>query len=354
MIRPLATLSTVFLLTVVAVFALLRIDRVVVARGCFTGGTVAVRAPLAGRVVQVAVEPGQRVLPGQILLRFDTAPLVAEIDLADARIADLERRHNDLAAEIARLATGIHPAEAEQSHREIERSRLARNNARATWERTRDLAAEGLVAEEELQESDLALRLAEIELASRIGAAPLLARRQAEAATILRQEMAAAEADLAEERLEQDERLRLRDLCTVTAPDSGMVVGPDLFELAQRYLDEGAELLRIERGAAARFEGWLDDHGRAKARRGQDVKIRLDGYPWLLHGSVPGRVEVVAGRREHGTDGRDGFPVVVSYMPGSCSGPLLDGMTGQARIVVGEQVTLGRLLMERMLGVDTP
>jgi hypothetical protein len=46
--------------------------------------------------------------------------------------------------------------------------------------------------------------------------------------------------------------------------------------------------------------------------------------------------------------------VVVAFEAGRGPGPLLDGMTGQARIVVGQRVTLGKLLVERVLGVDSP
>jgi len=341
-------------LTVVAVFVFLRIDRVVVAPGRFTGGTLAVRAPLEGRVVRTAVAPGQRVVPGQTLVEFDAQPLVAEIDLARTRIRDLERRRYDLGDEIERLTTGIHPVEAEQARREVERSRLALADARIGRDRAHELAAEGLVSMENIQETDLALHLAEIELADRKDAVPLLARRQSETIAVLRRETAAVDTDLIEEERALREKLRLQTLCTVVAPDSGVVVGADLYELEQRYVEQGAELLRIERGVSARFEGWLDDHGRANARDGQEVKIRLDGYPWLLHGTVPGRVEFVSGRREMGIDGDEGFPVVVSYKAGSGPGPMLDGMTGRARIVVGERVTLGRILLERIMGVDEP
>ncbi|MEN8007977.1 MAG: HlyD family efflux transporter periplasmic adaptor subunit [Candidatus Krumholzibacteriota bacterium] len=354
LLRPLSLLGTVFLLTVVAVFVFLRIDRVVVAPGCFTGGTLAVRAPLDGRVVTAAVKPGQQVAPGQLLVEFDSEPLEAEIGLAQTRIRDLERHKIDLAAEMERLTTGIHPAEAEQARREVERSKLALEDARTARERARQLAEEGLVAEEKLQEADLALRLAEIELAGRTDAVPLLERRQTEVIATLRRDAAAVDAELAEEQLTLRESQRRRTLCSVLAPDSGVVVGTGLYELEQRYLEEGEDLLRIERGVSARFEGWLDDHGRALARGGQEVKIRLDGYPWLLHGTVPGKVEFVSGRRDGNGEGAAGFPVVVAYVAGSGPGPLLDGMTGRARIVVGERVSLGRLLLERVMGVDDP
>jgi len=354
LLRPLSLLGTVFLLTVVAVFVFFRFERIVVAPGRFTGGTLAVRAPLDGRIVRSQVRPGQRVAAGQLLVAFDDEPLDSEIALGRSRIEELERRRADLEAEIRRLAGGIHPAEGEQARREVERSRLAREDARIAADRARELADEGLLSKEELQEADLAFKLAEIEWADRTDAVPLLERRQTEALASLRRELAEVGARLEQEGLNLGEAERRRDLCAVVAPDSGTVVGTDLYELEQRHVEEGEELLRIERGVSARFEGWLDDHGRALARSGQEVRIRLDGYPWLLHGTVPGRVEFVAGRRDRDGEGADGFPVVVAYEDGVGPGPLLDGMTGRARIVVGGKVTLGRRLLERVMGLDAP
>ncbi|MCK9995481.1 MAG: hypothetical protein KAH56_04280 [Candidatus Krumholzibacteria bacterium] len=353
LIRPLIALSSVFFLAVLAVFALMRVDHVVVARGAFAGGTLAVRAPLQGRIIHVAVTPGQWVEPGQELLRFEDGPLLAEIGLAEARVLNLGRRLDELGDEIGRLRSDIHPVEAEQAAHEVERSRLALDNAGVIQDRTRSLVENGLAPAEEYEKVDLALRMAKIELANKTTADLLLGRQQAETVAALQVEIAAAAAELNTERLEQEERRRLLALCTVAAPDSGIVVGPGLFEMDQTHVDEGSELLRIECGEAARFEGWLDDHGRANARQGRDVKIRLDGYPWLLYGTVRGKVEFVASRREKGPGEITGFPVVVSFDPESGPGPLLDGMTGEARIMVGHRVSLGKLLLERTMGVDS-
>jgi hypothetical protein len=108
---------------------------------------------------------------------------------------------------------------------------------------------------------------------------------------------------------------------------------------------KGQELLRLAVGAAERFEGVLGDQARPMIHSGLGVKIRLEGYPWLLHGSLMGRVAVVSDRRDQG-----GFPVEVALGETSRMGRLYEGMQGEARIVVEEQVSLARLLIERLAG----
>ena len=353
LLRPLSTLVAIFVLTAAALFGLLRLDRVVVAPGRFAGGTVAVRAPLEGRVDEVLVTPGQRLSAGQVLLRFDTAPLTAEIARGRARCTQLDQRRLDLTGEMARLEAGIHPAERSQAWRNAERAQLASQDAEKDLSRARELAAAELLPAEELQQTELDRQLAELEAADKAAAVPLLERRQTEAVAALQREIETLTGDLAGEAIDLREKERRLGLATVTAPDSGLVVGPRLFELAKQYVEEGDELLRIERGTSARFEGWLNDHGRSAAHPGQRVKIRIDGLPWLLHGTVPGRVEVVGGQRTTGPDG-SGFPVVVTITPGVGPGPLADGMAGQARISVDRRVSLGQLLFERLLGADRP
>ena len=135
-------------------------------------------------------------------------------------------------------------------------------------------------------------------------------------------------------------------LDTISAEADGVVLGTALFELEGRTVRCGDELFRLSTGAAERFEGLIFDTGRAAARPGFRVKIRLEGYPWLIHGTLAGRLDFVDDCRS----AEGGFPVKVSFDPMSAPGPLFDGMKGQARIIVDEKVSLGRLLIEKIAG----
>lgn len=117
-----------------------------------------------------------------------------------------------------------------------------------------------------------------------------------------------------------------------------------------RAVRAGEELLRIATGVPSRFDGMLTDAGRAVVRPDHEVRIRLDGYPWLIHGTLPGKVVRVSERREKG----GGFPVEIQIQPASAPGPLREGMRGLARIAVGQKVSLGRLLVESATGLGQP
>jgi multidrug resistance efflux pump len=179
---------------------------------------------------------------------------------------------------------------------------------------------------------------------------PLLKQRQEAELADLDSELESVHAQWTEEQVRLDEIGLLLSRARVIAETGGKVLGEGLDELAGQAVLEGQELLRVATGAVERFEGLLGDRGRAVARVGLPVKIRLDGYPWLVHGTLAGTVvQVVDGPGSGG-----GFPVHIDVDPSAGPGRVYEGMAGEARIVVAEQVPLGRLLVERLSGADEP
>ena len=155
---------------------------------------------------------------------------------------------------------------------------------------------------------------------------------------------------ITEEGATLSETKRMLALDTLTAAGGGIVIGEELLELEGQTVSVGDELLRVSTGVSDRFEGTIFDSGRASSRPGLKVKIRLDGYPWMLHGTLDGQLDFVADRR----DETGGFPIKVSFDPSAAPGQLYDGMKGQARIIVEEKVSLGRLLVEKLVGKKEP
>ena len=72
--------------------------------------------------------------------------------------------------------------------------------------------------------------------------------------------------------------------------------------------------------------------------------IRREGYPWMVYGSLAGRVEHVSDRREPS----GGFPVTIAIDRATAPGELYEGMRGEARVIIEQKVSLGRLLLERI------
>jgi multidrug resistance efflux pump len=350
LLRPVLLLGAALVLAAVSLLFLARIDRVVVVKGQMAGGTTAVYAPFDGRVERVLVGPGDRAEKGRPLLRMETDALRADETRHAARIDVLTHRVENLRTERKRLVSQVHPAELEQSARGIERSRLELSSAETRFLLTKELREEGLATKLEFDEAELALKLARLALEEAEQQGPLIRSRQRARIEAMEEEARAAEGEIAEEQSALGEVRRKLALSAVAAGAPGVVIGARLFELEGQTVSEGDELLRLSLGGADRFEGIINDAGRALARPGLPVKIRLEGYPWLIHGSLSGRLDFVGDR----SDERTGFPVKVSYDPESAPGPLYEGMKGQARIVIERKVLLGRLLAEKIAGTQKP
>lgn len=347
-LRLVLGLGAALLLTAAAGLWLVRIDRVAIAPGRLAGGSVAVRSSLAGRVAEVLVDAGASVSAGQPVVLVESDTLRAEVERLELRIESDEERIRSRRAELGRLRRELHPGEIEQAKRAVERARLELAQAEVQARAMSELGREGLASRLKVEEAELARQLAGMALEDAERAVPLLASQHASRLAGIEADIRSVEGQIAEERTGLAEMRRLVAASTVSAEFAGVVVGNDLEELRGRQIAQGEELLRLAVSTAERFEGSLADGGRSVTRIGRQVKIRLDGYPWLIHGVLVGRVERVADRRDAG----GGFPVTISFDASTAPGPLYEGMRGSARIIVEEKVSLGRLLIERMTKPD--
>jgi len=201
-----------------------------------------VSAPVAGRVMRIELEPGDRVRRGAVVarVRAEAPPLLDARTHAEARAA----------VEAARAALGR--ARADEQHASAESAQAQRELAR-----TRELAEAALIAQQELDTRESAARVAEESL----NAAMFTVRA------------ATSELQRAEARLNPADS-NTGALVTVTAPVSGVVLrriresesvvpaGEPLLEIGDpRRLEIVADLLssdavRIVSGARATIEQW--------------------------------------------------------------------------------------------------
>ena len=343
-LRLVLGLTAALLLTVAAGFWLVRIDRVVVAKGRLAGGSIPVRVAVPGRITSVPVAAGETVEAGQPLVQLETEVLEAETDRLTVRLETMQEQLAAQHDERRRLVAEVHPREGEQAERAAERARLELALAEVKAQTMASLGAEGLAGRLEVEEAELVRQLAAMTLKEAESSVPLLATRQETELAEIAMAVGSLEGAIAEESTRLREARRLLGNYTVIADTAGVVVGNDLQELPGRQIDAGEELFRLAVTTAERFEGTLSDSGRALARQGLAVKIRIVGYPWLIHGTLAGRVEHVSDRRE--TSG--GFPVTISLDRAAAPGDLYEGMRGEARIIIEQKVSLGRLLLERI------
>jgi multidrug resistance efflux pump len=343
LVRTVLLLAGAFVAATLLALFLVRIERVVVAPGEFTGPSQPVRAARDGVIGEVRVEAGARVEAGTLLARLDARALEAERVELGARRAGLETRRADAERERRHLLEALHPAERASLERGRRASELVLEAARTKEGRYAELHAQGLAEAAALEEMRLARQLAEVELERVLaGLAHLPALEQAALDEIDARAHETTHA-LTELEAQAAELARRAALGEITAPVAGRVLAPEGDELVGRAVRAGDELLRIATPGVEAFLARLDDRGRARAREGQNARIRLDSYPWLVHGTLQARVTMVAERRE-----AEGYLVRLELEPEGAPGPLYEGMRGRARIATAERASLLWMLVEQL------
>lgn len=348
--RVLVTLASGLVLTVLAVLALGRMDRVVRAPGALAGGSVPVRAPRDGRIARVLVTPGQAVRRGDALVELDRAELIAARGTEAATLGALAARREALEAEAHRLAGAIHPRELDEAARAKEKARLELAHAETRATAAERLGQEGLAGRLDVDRAALERSVARLDLEQADRALSLLSVQHRGRLEEIAAEVARIDNEARAARIAAEEVERAFAASTLVAPADGRVATAALDQLEGAAVSAGDEVLRLSGGPVTRFAGRLDDRGRAAVRPGQTVRVRLEAYPWLLHGSAIGRVVRVEGRRAEG----GGFPVEIALDDAGRLGALEEGMAGTARIVVEKRVALWRLLFAEATGQDGP
>jgi HlyD family secretion protein len=161
-------------------------------QGYVEGDFVQVASPLSGRLEQLPVQRGARVVAGDLLF-------VLEREGEAAAVKEAEKDWRQALDRLADLTKGQRPTELRAIRARLERSRTARELSRQEWERRRKLYSDRFISEEELDQAATALRRDEAEVAeieAELATARLGARKDQIEAT-------RSEADAARARLEQ-------------------------------------------------------------------------------------------------------------------------------------------------------
>lgn len=217
-----------------------------------------------GRVIDVLVEEGDRVEPGQVLARIESDRLEAEIARADA---DIEAQSQVL----KRLESGTRKQEIEQARANVAAAEARAKNAQRIVDRVRDTSTMGASSE---QDMDDALSQLEVERAT------LRVRRQELDLAIEGprvEDIAEARARLAARRADQDLLGRRMNDTTLKSPSSGII--------QSRILEPGefATPARPAFSLAVVDPKWIrafipePDLGRI--HEGMQAKVRSDSFP---------------------------------------------------------------------------
>jgi len=220
------------------------------------GGLVAdeltvIGARAAGRVAEVAVEVGQRVQGGDVLVRLDDTELALRVEQSAAQLGR------------ARAALGLDASEDDDAvdvatAPEVLREQARVEEARTQLERLRVLFARSAISRTDLDAAVASLAVAEATLAS--------ARQQVEEKIAI---VKVQRADLA----------LARETCSqavVRAPFDGLVQSRH-GSAPGASVREGDALVTLVRIDPLRFRGTVPERQALKLREGQPVTVHLDG-----------------------------------------------------------------------------
>jgi HlyD family secretion protein len=237
-----------------------------------------ISSPLDARVLRILKRPGSHVARGE--------PVI-QLDVSDA-LADLRRAENDLAVkdnEQEQTRLGYEKSLVDLDGR-IRVKSLELESRLADLATRRQLAAKGLLSNEELRRSELAVQQAEVELAQLNGE-----RANARSSTDVRLDgLALQRSTLARD---VDERRRVLDLATTKSDRAGVLTWVVHEEGA--LVRRGDLLARIADLTAFRVDASISDLHAARLRIGLPAIVAIDGT------ALDGRVSEVFPTVENGT-----------------------------------------------------
>ena len=217
---------------------------------------VAVSAQVAGAVVEVMVEDGDRVKRGDVLFRIDPAPFRVAVEQAEAQLAAARLQTRQLRTEAAGTGADIVGAQANLA---IKRNSLSRQQT---------LLKRGFTTRTDYEDALNEVRAAETQLAD------ARARSANAAAAIAPGEqpsVAQAQATLDKARLDLSRT-------EVRAPMDGVVANADRLQLGQAVAP-GIGLLSLVHGEGAWVDANFKEKDLARMAPGQVAHIEVDAYP---------------------------------------------------------------------------
>lgn len=215
-----------------------------------------------GQIEALPVSAGDRVKPGDLLVRLRSPQLEQAVKAAEAQLAAAE-------AALDNLTTGSRTDEIAVIRASLAKAEASRDLAADTATRTQKLYAQGVVSKSRLDQDEGALSTAEAavhELEAQLKVAELPARsaQQAQAQAevdVARANLAKAQADLADR--------------TLVAPAAGQI--EEVYFSAGEMLGAGAPLLALLPDGAREVKFYLPEPVRAQFLPGTKVSVSCDG-----------------------------------------------------------------------------
>jgi membrane fusion protein (multidrug efflux system) len=301
-----------------------------------------VEAPVAGRIVRVAMDLDAEVEEGQILVELEVEGQQSRLDEQQARLAGLDSQLESLALELSGAELALEQWRTARQA-EVDEAQERYNEAREAADQAAQEAADQVALEDEGLVSKQELARARSEATRKRAAA------EAEQASLLRlrgdQQVEETTRRTELDNLRRETAQLVGERAAITAAVTGL-----RRELAQRtirapaagrlgevtplgagaYVDEGDRLATVVPTgrilAVAEFAP-ADAVGRIHA--GQPARLRLSGFPSTRYGSIPATVARVGSEAQGGR-----IRVELEVTPREDSLPLEHGLPGTVEVEV--------------------
>ncbi|HKA56976.1 MAG TPA: efflux RND transporter periplasmic adaptor subunit [Gemmatimonadales bacterium] len=289
--RPWWAVLTVLVLAPPAYLSLqYRLQHVTSKNAAVRGHVAEIGTRISGLVASVAVDAGDRVKAGQVLVRLEDRHLLAEVEEARAEVAGLERsmsvetetiglERSQIAGQEAEAAAKISAAKAN-----AEAARVEAEEARRNHELQDTMHSHGMVSTEELRNAESRRRAAEARL-DEAQANAVMAQRSAEqgarqardAVTIRASRVAVLDANLAAARARLARAEADLASATIRAPEDGAIIRRII--QPGGAVDAGRPVISMWLGSNLWVEAWIDEASVRFVRRGARATVTFHSLP---------------------------------------------------------------------------
>ena len=239
--------------------------------GYVEGETSLIAPPVAGRLVERPVQRGDHVKKGDRLFVIDPVVAEAEVDRAEAALAESKARYEN-------LLTGKRPSEQEVTRAQRREAEAALVQARLDYKRQSELMQRGINARQAYEQAESQVRQLQARVAS------LSAQEEVNTLAARPDEIAAARATVGQNQANLEQaRERLADQMPV-APEDALV--ENTFFNVGEWVPAGTPVVSLLPAFRIKLRFFIPQEDVARIRMGQAVSFTCDSCPPALEAHV--------------------------------------------------------------------